>query len=382
MNGDEGTGERIFNPASYFLGPNRIESLEQSSDIIHHILHRDKTLGLSRLVFNNLKARRKIDRTLIVDISSLVVAVDAAVTVLPALPLSPAQERIPTNGSLQTQNEVKTPSLAQSGIRILTRGEPDTRTRASYGIYFGAGSVHNMSGVVTAVGSIAGSVPTKETAILKGCTVLLNHILSDNVSTLSTPSAAQPLANVVILTSSPYLTRCLSSYIQVWEKNGYVDSRGMFVENATELRDLESVVQRCEDVGLRVCFWLVEGSGGKEEMGGLSEARKLAEGVEIADEGEKIVEETKKNEMAEGIDEKNKGRNFGRNGEVKNEGELRRVGGIGSWNGNRTQPLIETPEKFDGRQQVRKDVNILLTEEDMYDMEALELELENGFASF
>ena len=68
---------RLFSPSKYFLGPpQRIESLEQPSDIIHHISSYNAQSGITHLAINNLKAKRKADRTLKIDSNSVLVAID------------------------------------------------------------------------------------------------------------------------------------------------------------------------------------------------------------------------------------------------------------------------------------------------------------------
>ncbi|KAH7413357.1 hypothetical protein BKA64DRAFT_352927 [Cadophora sp. MPI-SDFR-AT-0126] len=217
--------ERIFNPTQYFLGPNRTQALEQPSDIIHHILHQDRHTGLSRLAFNNLKAKKRADRTLKVDGSSLVIAVDGIIHPSP-------QPQPPT------QNEIISPIAPEA--------------KASYGIFFGSSSPHNKSSFLPA----SQNPQTRETAILRGCYDALDYILNNLL-----PRASPSILQTIILTDSPYLVKCLTEYVYVWERNGYRDSRGEFVENSAELADLASMVLHFERIGVRVRFWLVGGAG-------------------------------------------------------------------------------------------------------------------------
>ncbi|KAG4410641.1 hypothetical protein IFR04_016228, partial [Cadophora malorum] len=126
--------ERIFNPTQYFLGPNRAQALEQPSDIIHHILHRDRHTGLSRLAFNNLKAKKRADRTLKVDGSSLVIAVDGVL-----------------HGPTQSQPKGKE--------------NVSSVPRASYGVFFGPSSPHNKASFLP----VPEKSHNREVAILRGC---------------------------------------------------------------------------------------------------------------------------------------------------------------------------------------------------------------------
>ncbi|PVH83006.1 hypothetical protein DL98DRAFT_513673 [Cadophora sp. DSE1049] len=245
--------DRIFNPTQYFLGPNRAQALEQPSDIIHHIIHRDRHTGLSRLAFNNLKAKKRADRTLKVDGSSLVIAVDGIIH-------PPTQSQAKDNVS--------------------------SKAKASYGIFFGPSSPHNKRSFLPA----SKASHTREAAILRGCYDALDYLL-----TTLLPSSSPTLLQTIILTDSLYLVKCLTDYVYVWERNGYRDSKGQYVENSQELADLASMVLHFERVGVQVGFWLVGGAGNKE-------ARQLAS--EAVEEVGKSEEENARNVEVEILDMK------------------------------------------------------------------------------
>ncbi|CZT11895.1 uncharacterized protein RCO7_07445 [Rhynchosporium graminicola] len=385
----DGLNERIFHPERYFIGPGRIEALEQPSDIIHHILHRDRATGLSRLVINNLKVKRKIDRTLTIDTETIVVAIDGAVHTRPDRPSPPFRDG---------NDEVKTP--ISGVIEILPKVDAEgrifnTSTRAGYKIFFGPKSLHNQSGLVQHEGEgiVSKMVPTRETAVLVGCTVLQHYVLTTLAPSshglqpptfpLQTTAGIHPLQQVVILTSSPYVIKCMTSYVQVWEENGYVDSRGMFVENARELRDLEYVVGRCERRGVRVRFWCVKGGEkGIGDLEDLGEARGMAEQVWEDGEtregnGEKVIERQGGGDMGvegkrEDRDEEDRQGNRGSEMEVSLE----------NWDSSGIAIRILPTGNIDEREEPGDERGVLARTEDMDDMEALELELEKGFVSF
>ncbi|KAH6724920.1 hypothetical protein BKA61DRAFT_567461 [Leptodontidium sp. MPI-SDFR-AT-0119] len=346
---DKTCNERIFNPTPYFLGPNRIQALEQPSDIIHHILHRDKTTGLSHLVFNNLKAKKRVDRTLKVDNSTLVIAIDGITHPPPPQPASnnPNPISIPS-----PSNKNNFPSNAKANVK--------SRTRTSYGVYFGPSSPHNKTSFLPPSSPSRKFPQTKETAILRGCYDGLDctsSLPSSPLKTMNkTPRATKsknqaqvpqtktpsllpdilnnllpPLApkKIIITTDSPYLVKCLAQYVYVWESNGYRDSRGEYVENSEELADLAVMVEHFERVGVEVNFWLVGG----EYVG---EARRLA------------------GEAVEGVVEKVEGE-MEREGKGKAEGDEVEILGL----------------------------NLNMKSLDLgCDLEALELELEKGFVNF
>lgn len=228
--------ERIFYPALYFPGPGRVEALEQPSDIIHHILKCDKSSGLSKLAFNNLNAKKRADRTLIVDQSTLVMAVDGV------------------------SHRKQTPA------------------RASYGVHFAKESFHNMSAFLPAT-----CPQTKEAAILRGTAAALNHILEDDdLVDLEEDEFGNgwstTLKKIAIITDSLYMVKCLTDYVDIWVDNGYKDSQGNYVENSQEIADLNGMVSTFERLEIEVRFWLVGSSYNKD-------ANKLAH--EAVEGGEK-----------------------------------------------------------------------------------------------
>ncbi|KAG4423412.1 hypothetical protein IFR04_003379, partial [Cadophora malorum] len=96
------------------------------------------------------------------------------------------------------------------------------------------------------------------------------------------PTSHPTLHTLTILTDSLYLLKCLTEYVPIWERNGYRDSKGQYVENSEELADLASMVLHFERVGVRVAFWLVGSAANKD-------ARKLAS--EAVEETRKVGED-------------------------------------------------------------------------------------------
>mgnify|MGYP001350689683 CR=1 FL=1 len=86
-----------------------------------------------------------------------------------------------------------------------------------------------------------------------------SHTPSPPTDILTTiiPTSHPTLHTLTILTDSLYLLKCLTEYVPIWERNGYRDSKGQYVENSEELADLASMVLHFERVGVRVAFWLV-----------------------------------------------------------------------------------------------------------------------------
>lgn len=218
---------RIFEPSQYFLGPpERIKSLEQPSDIKHHILSYDVGNGVTHLAFNNLKAKRKADRTLRIDRESVVVTVDGIVK------------------------------------------EENGEVRAGYGICFGKNSDYNISAAVHGEHS-----QTKEIALLLGTAEALKSAF-EHFSRISESVGIDDgdvkLKKVIIVTDSPYLVKCMTEWVWVLQNNGYQNSKGEWVSNYLEIEELANVCSEIEKEGIEVRFWLVE-------KGGVGDARRLAE---------------------------------------------------------------------------------------------------------
>ncbi|KUJ09123.1 uncharacterized protein LY89DRAFT_690652 [Mollisia scopiformis] len=224
------SNSRIFDPNLYFLGPpDRVKTLEQPSDIIHHISSYDVGNGVTHLAVNNLKAKRRADRTVKVDRDSIVVSVDGAV---------------------------------KDG-------------RAGFGAYFGKSSELNISSLAPEKKN-----QTKELALLLGTAECLKIsyellILGPSSSPDSTPSESgsrKTKKKVVIITDSVYLVKCMADWIFVWQNKGLQTTKGEMVGNHVEIKGLGEVCLEVERVGCEIRFWLVE-------EGGVEDARKLAEQV-------------------------------------------------------------------------------------------------------
>ncbi|CZR53752.1 uncharacterized protein PAC_03633 [Phialocephala subalpina] len=221
---------RIFDPSQYFLGPpERIKTLEQPSDIKHHILSYDVGNGVTHLAFNNLKAKKRADRTLRVDRETVVVAVDG-----------------------------------------IAREEEDGEERAGYGVYFGKDSDINLGAAVSEE-----HPQTKEAALLLGAVEALQSSLehfSPVPEFIRKRDGQVEMKKVVIVTDSPYLVKCMADWVWVWQSNGYQNSKGEWVSNHLEIAGLANVCLDIERNGIEVRFWLVE-------KGGVGDARRLAEKV-------------------------------------------------------------------------------------------------------
>lgn len=221
---------RIFEPSQYFLGPpERIKTLEQPSDIKHHILSYDVGAGVTHLALNNLKAKKRADRILRIDRESVVVTVDG-----------------------------------------LVKEEDDGEVRAGYGASFGKSSDFNIGDAVPRQHS-----QTKEIALLLGTAEALKSSyehFSLVPAVIGSEEGGADMKKVIIVTDSPYLVKCMTDWVWVWQSKGYQNSKGEWVSNHVEIMELASVCLEVERDGIEVRFWLVE-------KGGVGDARRLAEKV-------------------------------------------------------------------------------------------------------
>lgn len=229
---------RIFYPSHYFLGPpSRLATLEQPTDIIHHITTYSPHTGITHLVINNLKAKRRLDRTLTIDQNSILVSVDG---------------------------------FCNDG-------------KASFAIWFGRGSKLNLNDVVEETRYKSGL--SRDLALLRATDEAL-RVAWTQLSTLSPTNSASPSPisptspvddrpekkTIVILTDSHYLVRCMSDWVLVWENQGFRNLKGDDVCNHKEIKHVGDLCKEIEGFGGEVRFWLVE-------RGGVEDARRGAEGI-------------------------------------------------------------------------------------------------------
>jgi ribonuclease HI len=62
---------------------------------------------------------------------------------------------------------------------------------------------------------------------------------------------------LVVITDSDYLTKCMSKYIYKWLRNGFLDAEGKKVVNWKALQALHEQVECMESEEVKVCFWRV-----------------------------------------------------------------------------------------------------------------------------
>jgi len=165
----------------------------------------------------------------------------------------------------RTPSNIVSPSSPFSNIYFSTFREPqkkilDTRTvlisvdgacsgngtpsaRAGVGIFFGPNSPHNVSE------SISGS-QTSQRAELLGAIKALHKAatLLENVTSVDC---------IVLLSDSKYVVGAMTEWIFAWKENGWKNANGGRVENKAEFEELDAVIERLEEDGLDIKFWLV-----------------------------------------------------------------------------------------------------------------------------
>jgi ribonuclease HI len=143
--------------------------------------------------------------------------------------------------------------------------------KASYGIFISSSSPHNTSGILPSYLS-----HKSQNAVLYACQraleIVEDHFLAPSSLYNTTSSENNAIiTEVVIKTHSQYLVRCLTEFVTIWERNGYLNAGGKPVVNRGGVEKLESMIRDGEiEKRLSVRFWLV---GKKENL----EAIPLAE---------------------------------------------------------------------------------------------------------
>jgi ribonuclease HI len=160
---------------------------------------------------------------------------------------------------------IVSPSSPFSNIYFSTFREPqkkilDTRTvlisvdracpgngtpsaRAGVGIFFGPNSPHNISE------SISGPQTSQRAEILAATKALQKaSILLEDVTSVG---------SIILLCDSKYVVGAMTEWIFAWKDNGWKNANGGRVENKADFQELDAVIERLEEDGLDVKFWLV-----------------------------------------------------------------------------------------------------------------------------
>lgn len=145
------------------------------------------------------------------------------------------------------------------------RNNGKAAARAAYGVFFGEGSKYNRKGLVDS-GQKQTSQVAEIIAVLKALEVL-NEV-----------EGTMGFMEVVVVTDSDYVVKCMCEYLGKWLRNGFRTSKGTKVENEGLLRNLNDRIDELSEEGLEVKFWRVDRSMNKE-------ADALAKGALDSDSG-------------------------------------------------------------------------------------------------
>lgn len=118
---------------------------------------------------------------------------------------------------------------------------------AAYGVFFGAGSKYNKNGLVDS-GQKQTSQVAEIIAVLKALEVL-NKVWE-----------TMGVMEVVVITDSDYVVKCMCGYLGKWLRNGFRTSKGTKVENEGLLRNLNDRINELDEEGIEVKFWRVDRS--------------------------------------------------------------------------------------------------------------------------
>ena len=122
--------------------------------------------------------------------------------------------------------------------------------RSSIGVYFSPHSRHNISG------RLHGSALTNQKAELEACLAALEKALEIRVRE-ELPWEVKVLEQVVIKSDSAYVVRGMTGWVFKWRENGYKNYKGATVTNAKLFRKIDHQVEKLNDHGVEILFWLV-----------------------------------------------------------------------------------------------------------------------------
>lgn len=123
-------------------------------------------------------------------------------------------------------------------------------TTASFGVWFGASSLYNTSGVLP-----TGLLQTLQSAELYALKIALTTVRDK----ISGAPARKALNEIVIKTKSKYILESLTKDIWKWEVNKFRTARRLPVVNSEALKEIQGLMVEFEGKGVAVRIWLVEG---------------------------------------------------------------------------------------------------------------------------
>lgn len=123
-----------------------------------------------------------------------------------------------------------------------SNGTPSAR--AGLGVYFGPGSPYNMSARIS-------GTQTSQRAEIRAAVRGLERaagLLQDDFS----------IRRLVVMSDSQYVVQGMTEWVFRWRDNGWKDARGHEVANATDLKELDELIERLAEDGIDVEFWKVD----------------------------------------------------------------------------------------------------------------------------
>ncbi|KAJ7457289.1 ribonuclease H-like domain-containing protein [Mycena galericulata] len=137
-------------------------------------------------------------------------------------------------------------------------GNGTQSARAGVGIFFGPNSPHNVSE------SISGTQTSQRAEILAATKAL------QKVSVLLENDFG--VGCIVLLSDSQYVVGAMTEWVFGWKENGWKNANGGPVQNKAEFQALDAAIEKLEEDGLDVKFWLV----GREHNSQADELAKAA----------------------------------------------------------------------------------------------------------
>ncbi|KAJ7042162.1 ribonuclease H-like domain-containing protein [Mycena alexandri] len=115
--------------------------------------------------------------------------------------------------------------------------------RAGVGIFFGPNSPHNISEPISGPQTSQRAEILAAANALRKASTLLENVMS--------------VGCIVLLSDSKYVVGAMTEWIFAWKENGWKNANGGQVENKADFKALDALIEKLEEDGLDVKFWLV-----------------------------------------------------------------------------------------------------------------------------
>lgn len=156
----------------------------------------------------------------------------------------------PASGLTFTKSKI--PATRSTTITVNVDGacpsNGNSPTVATWGVYFGRNSQYNSCGLLPPDSKITNNVAEIYAALQSLKLVSQKVVLGP-----------REIKEVIIISDSAWLVNSMTSYIDKWRQNGYINSKRQPVFNAELIQELDDLIEDVDTtLGLSVKFWHVE----------------------------------------------------------------------------------------------------------------------------